>query len=62
MASTLRGQGIGKLIFAEAIRRAKERGCKLAQLTTNKIRKDALAFYQSLGFEATHEGLKIKIK
>jgi hypothetical protein len=33
----------------------------LVQLTTDKRRPDALRFYESLGFRATHEGLKLPL-
>ena len=56
-----RGKGLGAKFFHWAIRRAKERECRLVQLTSNKIRVDALRFYQSLGFEATHEGFKLEL-
>ncbi|MFX4304205.1 GNAT family N-acetyltransferase [Exiguobacterium sp. A1_3_1] len=58
VASSVRGRGIGTLLIKQAIDRAKERGCHLIQLTTNKKRKEALRFYERLGFTATHEGLK----
>lgn len=58
VASSARGRGIGTLLIKQAIERAKERGCHLIQLTTDKKRKDALRFYERLGFIATHEGLK----
>jgi GNAT superfamily N-acetyltransferase len=54
-----RGLGIGKIIFEWAIRRAKERNAHLLQLTTDKKRPDAIRFYESLGFKATHEGMKM---
>jgi GNAT superfamily N-acetyltransferase len=44
-----------------AIARAKDRGCHLVQLTTDKQRPEARAFYESLGFVATHEGMKLKL-
>ncbi len=56
--SDLRGNGIGRHMMLHAIRVARERGCLLAQLTTDKSRPQAHRFYQSLGFEATHEGMK----
>jgi GNAT superfamily N-acetyltransferase len=60
-ASTERGQGVGSKLIEWAIERAKERGCQLFQLTTDKQREDALRFYERLGFKATHEGLKMKL-
>lgn len=54
-----RGLGIGKIIFEWAIRRAKERNAHLLQLTTDKKRPDAIRFYESLGFKASHEGMKM---
>jgi len=54
-----RGKGLGALLFDWAIKRAKERGAHLIQLTTDKKRPMALAFYQSLGFKASHEGMKL---
>lgn len=59
--STERGKGIGSELIRYAIQRAKERGCHLIQLTTDKQREEALRFYERLGFEATHEGLKMKL-
>ncbi|MCM3145111.1 GNAT family N-acetyltransferase [Brevibacillus sp. MER 51] len=61
IASTERGQGVGSELIEWAIERAKERGCHLCQLTTDKQREDALRFYERLGFKATHEGLKMKL-
>jgi len=54
-----RGLGIGKIVFEWAINRAKERNAHLLQLTTDKKRPDAIRFYESLGFKATHEGMKM---
>lgn len=60
-ASAVRGQGVGKEMIQYAIQRAKERGCHLVQLTTDKQRPEALRFYEGLGFNPTHEGLKLKL-
>ncbi|MBB6126847.1 GNAT family N-acetyltransferase [Mucilaginibacter lappiensis] len=60
--SKYRGQGIGTRVFEYAINRAKEKGCHLVQLTSDKKRLDAIRFYESLGFVASHEGMKIKLK
>jgi len=54
-----RGRGIGREMMAWAIARAREKGCRLLQLTSNKQRTDAIRFYQSLGFKASHEGMKL---
>ncbi len=53
-----RGQGIGKKLLHWAIQRAKDKNCHLLQLTTDKLRPDAIRFYESLGFVASHEGMK----
>ncbi|MDQ3550298.1 MAG: GNAT family N-acetyltransferase [Bacteroidota bacterium] len=60
-SSKYRGRGIGKKIFEYIIDRAKKRGCFLLQLTTDKKRPDAIKFYERLGFNATHEGMKLKL-
>ena len=54
-----RNQGVWKTIFQWAIQRAKERNAHLLQLTTDKKRPDAIRFYESLGFKASHEGMKM---
>ncbi|WP_410915343.1 GNAT family N-acetyltransferase [Priestia filamentosa] len=59
--SSVRSKGVGTKLIKWAIQRAKERGCHLIQLTTDKKRDDALRFYKHLGFYATHEGLKMKL-
>jgi GNAT superfamily N-acetyltransferase len=41
-----------------AIEAAKERGCTIMQLTTNASRHEAHRFYESLGFTASHVGMK----
>jgi ribosomal protein S18 acetylase RimI-like enzyme len=53
-----RGRGIGEALFEAAFERAAASGCTLVQLTTDRSRTDALRFYQRLGFEATHWGMK----
>lgn len=61
ISSDVRGMGVGSQMIEYAIARAKERGCHLIQLTTDKQREDALRFYERLGFNATHEGFKMKL-
>lgn len=58
VAGDRRGHGIGRGLCEWAIEHARERGCRLVQLTTDKARPHALCFYESLGFTASHEGLK----
>ena len=56
-----RGQGLGTVIIKWGIDRAKSKSCKLVQITSDKQRTDAIRFYQKLGFNSTHEGLRLKI-
>ena len=48
-------------MFEWAMAMCRERGCGLVQLTTDKTRPDALRFYESLGFEASHDGMKLNL-
>lgn len=61
VSSELRGAGVGGSMFEWAIARARERGCHVVQLTTDKTRPDALRFYEALGFKASHEGMKLHL-
>jgi GNAT superfamily N-acetyltransferase len=56
-----RSRGLGRALFEWAIARARERGCALLQLTTDKSRPDARRFYEGLGFVASHEGMKLRL-
>jgi GNAT superfamily N-acetyltransferase len=59
--SSARGGGIGGQLVAWAIDRARERGCRLVQLTTNVARPDAHRFYEAIGFERSHVGMKLQL-
>lgn len=59
IAASHRGGGLGRRMFDWAIERCRERGCGMVQLTTDKSRADARRFYESLGFTASHEGMKL---
>ena len=61
VASAARGQRVGERMIAFAIERAKAKGCRFLQLTTDKTRLDARRFYERLGFKATHEGMKLAL-
>lgn len=56
-----RSEGLGRVFFEWAIARARQRGCHMIQLTTDKTRPEAKRFYESLGFVATHEGMKLHL-
>jgi GNAT superfamily N-acetyltransferase len=45
-----RGQGIGRQMMAHAVDHARKAGCYKLALSSNAKRKDAHAFYESLGF------------
>ena len=59
--SEFSNQGIGSWMIQKAIDFAKNKKVKIIQLTTNKQRILAHKFYENLGFEKTHEGMKLKI-
>ncbi|WP_433532133.1 N-acetyltransferase family protein [Micromonospora sp. CA-263727] len=59
--SDQRGRGLGRQMMAWAIDQARQRGCGLVQLTTDKSRHDAHRFYLGLGFVASHEGMKLSL-
>ena len=59
VAASARGQGIGKKMFEWAIERAREKNCRMIQLSTNNDRADAQRFYENLGFKASHVGMKL---
>lgn len=61
IARRLRGEGLGRTMLEWAIDRCRERKCQLVQLTSDKSRSDALRFYESLGFVASHEGFKLAL-
>ncbi len=54
-----RRQKLGEQMLHEVIRYGKSQGASIIQLTTNKKRVEALKFYQRVGFESTHEGMKL---
>lgn len=57
--SHLRGKGLGSELIRHAIGRAKERGCKMVQLTSDNSRQGAHRLYERLGFKASHVGMKL---
>jgi ribosomal protein S18 acetylase RimI-like enzyme len=61
IASSRRGQGFGHILLQWAIAECRRRGCGMVQLAMNKSREDTLRFYKSLGFVASHDGLKLTL-
>ena len=56
-----RGQGIGRALIEHAIRLAVEKNCRLVPLTSNKVRTDAVKFYEKIGFKPSHVGFELEI-
>jgi predicted N-acetyltransferase YhbS len=54
-----RRKGIGRQLMKDAIARAREAGCYEIQLSSNKTRREAHRFYESLGFEASAHGFRL---
>ena len=61
IAGNLRGEGLGREMILWAIDRCRERGCRIVQLTTHKSRERAHIFYERLGFEPSHVGMKLHL-
>ncbi|MER6359455.1 GNAT family N-acetyltransferase [Kitasatospora sp. NPDC001527] len=57
-----RGAGLGRELMVRVIERARERGCTLVQLTSDKRRTGAHRFYASLGFDRSHDGFKLTLR
>ena len=55
-------QGIGSEMMKWVMERATQRGAHAVQLTTHKSRVDAHRFYERLGFEGSHLGMKMSLK
>ena len=62
ISSSCRGRGFGHVMLEWAIAECQRRRCGLVQLAMNKSREDALRFYESLGFVASHEGFKLPLQ
>ena len=60
VASHRRGRGIGEQLVQWAVKEARDKGCKLAELLTHHTRTDAQRFYERLGFQRSHVGMTIR--
>jgi GNAT superfamily N-acetyltransferase len=56
-----RGSGLGSKLIEWAIDTSRRLGCRMVQLTSDKMRTDAHRFYERLGFTASHEGFKLRL-
>ena len=56
--SSLRGQGFGQVMIGWALDEARRRGCRFVELFTHASRVDAQRFYERLGFEQSHAGMR----
>ena len=56
-----RSRQVGRRLFEWAIEEARRHGCHMVQLTADKTRPDAHRFYESLGFTASHLGMKLHL-
>ena len=61
VSGAVRSKGVGATMIDWAIDRARKRGCTILQLTSDASRTEARRFYERLGFEASHIGLKRSI-
>jgi GNAT superfamily N-acetyltransferase len=56
-----RDLGLGAVFLRWVIEECRQRGVGLIQLATDKRREGPRRFYESHGFEATHEGMKLEL-
>lgn len=56
-----RSRGLGRAMIEYAIGRARSRGCRIVQLTSDRSRIEAHRFYERLGFVASHVGFKLEL-
>ena len=62
IASDLRGQGLGAQLIEHGVARCRARGCRMAQLMSQRTRTDAHRFYERLGWTKSHYGFKLKLE
>jgi GNAT superfamily N-acetyltransferase len=58
VAKEHRSQGLGAAMLAWAHEHGRARGASLAQVTTDEARERARTFYERVGYETSHVGLK----
>ena len=60
--SSVRRRGIGGWLLSRALENARKRGCRLAQLTSDRRRSEAHRFYERLAFTDSHIGYKLLLE
>jgi len=58
----MRGRGVGRWLMERALDVARQRECRLAQLTSDRRRTEAHRFYARLGFKDSHVGYKLALE
>ena len=61
VSRNFRGKGYGSKMIAWAIKKCRDRGCRVVQLTSDKKREKAIRLYEKLGFIKSHEGFKLTL-
>jgi PhnO protein len=59
VSSSHQGKGFGRLLFQKIQEEVVARGAIALEVTSNKRRKEAHAFYESMGFRNSHEKFTI---
>jgi GNAT superfamily N-acetyltransferase len=62
VARDQRGTGLGSRLMQAVEDHARAHGATMLQLTTDRRRTDAHRFYERLGFEASHLGMKRRLQ
>jgi GNAT superfamily N-acetyltransferase len=57
-----RRSGLGTVLIEWAVEESRRRGAAMVQLTSSTSRKGAHAFYDALGFQASHVGFKRSLR
>jgi GNAT superfamily N-acetyltransferase len=58
----LQGRGVGRAMMAFALERAREKRCYKLMLSSNARRREAHAFYESLGFERHGFSFRVQLE
>lgn len=62
VASAMRGSGLGSAVFRWIVDHARRSGCDIVQLSSDRARPEAHAFYERLGFTGSHIGFKLDLR